>query len=119
VAATRPWSVRLSAAAEADFVDILAWTAERFGVVQARAYATTLTFSLAALSAGPTLPGVKARDEIAEGLFTLHVAREGRSGRHFVLFRVTQVETVVDVLRILHDAMDLPRHAGPPTKPAP
>ena len=43
---------------------------------------------------------------------TLHVARGGRKGRHFVLYRVnTQGPTqVIDVLRLLHDSMDLSRH---------
>ena len=42
----------------------------------------------------------------------LHVARRGRQGRHFVLYRAdSQAETpVIDVLRLLHDSMDLPRH---------
>jgi toxin ParE1/3/4 len=37
------------------------------------------------------------------------VAREGRRGRHFVLFRAGPEQTI-EVLRILHDAMDLSRH---------
>jgi toxin ParE1/3/4 len=57
--------------------------------------------------------GVKPRDEIAPGLLTLHVARKGRHGRHFLLFRVSREagHEVIDVLRVLHDAMDLARHA--------
>ena len=43
---------------------------------------------------------------------TLHVARKGRKGPHFVVFRVapSRSEQVIDVLRLLHDSMDLPRH---------
>ena len=36
---TRPWQVRLTAVAEADFQDILRWTLDHFGAAQARAYA--------------------------------------------------------------------------------
>ena len=53
--------------------------------------------------------GAKARDEIAPGVCTLHVARHGRKGRHFVVFRVAEGK-IVEVLRLLHDSMDLARH---------
>ena len=51
-------------------------------------------------------------DDIARGLMTLHVARYGRKGRHFLLFRLgaEQEALCIDVLRILHDGMDLQRH---------
>lgn len=43
---------------------------------------------------------------------TLHVAQNGRKGRHFIMFRVAtaQDSTVIDVLRFLHDSMNLERH---------
>jgi toxin ParE1/3/4 len=115
-AGTRPCPVRLSAAAEADFQRILRWTREHFGEAQApRVYAATLSAALEALAAGPTVMGAKPRSDIAKGLFTLHVARHGRKGRHFVMFRVghDQGREVIEVLRLLHDAMDLPRHLPP------
>jgi toxin ParE1/3/4 len=107
------WSIRLTAAAETDFEAIIGWTFGQFGDVQARVYAEVLASAVEALTAGPDLPGVKARSEIGKHLFTLHVAREGRRGRHFVLFRVDAASgrRHIDVLRILHDAMDLQRHA--------
>jgi toxin ParE1/3/4 len=107
-----PWSVRLSATAEVDFQNIIEWTLEKFGDMQALVYSDTLLAALNSLTAGPTAPGVRARREIGKGLFTLHVARGGRKGRHFVLFRVDEGREgrVVDVLRVLHDAMDLSRH---------
>ena len=111
----RHWTVRLSAAAQADFQDIVRWTLAQFGPVQAQAYARTLTQAVEALAAGPQVIGVRARDDIAKGWFTLHVARNGRKGRHFVMFRIGEDEgqQVIDVLRLLHDAMDLPRHLPP------
>lgn len=111
----RRWRVRLTAAAEGDFRGILLWTVARFGEAQARVYAETLSRALEALADGPMVVGSRARDEIAKRLFTLHVAREGRKGRHFVLFRVMrdQGENTIEVLRLLHDAMDLPRHVPP------
>ena len=111
----RLWPVRLAAAAEADIQDILRWTLEQFGPSQAKSYAGTLSASLEALAVGSAVTGAKARNDIAKGLFTLHVTRDGRKGRHFVMFRIgrDQGHEVIDVLRVLHDAMDLPRHLPP------
>ncbi len=105
------WAVRLTATAEADFQSIIAWTSEQFGDRQAVVYAETLSAAIAALSAGPTAVGSRERREIGKGLFTLHVARDSRKGRHFLLFRVGSNEHQIEVLRLLHDAMDLGLHA--------
>lgn len=106
------WTVRLTATAEADYRNILDWTMEQFGDLQARVYADTLSAALVALAEGPTTVGVRERAEISRGLFTLHVARDGRNGRHFVLFRVgpSAGGRHIEVLRLLHDAMDLKLH---------
>ena len=106
------WPVRLTAVAEADFRQILAWTSSRFGEKQARAYGETLSAALRALTAGPTIAGARARDDIGKGMYTLHVARQGRKGRHFVVFRAGRESDhgVIEVLRLLHDSMDLERH---------
>ena len=106
------WTVRLAGAAEADFEAIIAWTLQHFGNIQAGVYAETLSSAMRALVAGPAQLGIKARPEIGRNLFTLHVARDGRKGRHFVLFRadVDPARRQLDVLRILHDSMDLARH---------
>jgi len=111
----RPWAVRLTAAAEADFEEILRWTVAEFGEAQARTYAETLSAALNDITAGPTVLGAKKRDDILKGLFTIHVARMGRKGLHFVMFRVGRApdQDVIEVLRFLHDAMDLQRHLPP------
>lgn len=106
------WRIRLALAAEADFEQILQWTAEHFGEDQAGVYAQTLLAALDALKEGPTLTGVKERDELLKGVFTLHAARRGRKARHLIVFRAMSErdEKVIQVLRILHDAMDIQRH---------
>jgi methyl-accepting chemotaxis protein len=48
--------------------------------------------------------GVKKRDDILPGIYLLHVARQGRRGRHVVVFRQRPGQ-IIDVLRILHDSM--------------
>jgi toxin ParE1/3/4 len=72
-------------------------------------YQEVLIEALVELAAGPNVPGSIARDEIRPGLRSLHVTRGKRRGRHFVVYRVAQ-PNVIEVARILHDAMDLARH---------
>ena len=112
------WTVRLTAAAEKDFEDIVEWTVQQFGDEQALAYAETIALALQALADGPSLIDAKRRDEIQRGLHSLHVARQGRKGRHFVMFRIARrARHVIEVLRLLHDSMDLPRHFRIPDEP--
>jgi toxin ParE1/3/4 len=107
--------VRLTAAAASDFEHIIDWTIEHFGEPQALAYAETLTLAIEALADGPTVAGAKQRNEILKGLYSLHVARQGRKGSHFVMYRVSGSGDAIEVLRLLHDSMDLPRHLTPGT----
>lgn len=111
----QPWTIRLAAAAEQDYREILRWTVENFGRGQAKTYARTLSGALRDLTLGPSIAGARLRDDIGPGIHTLHVARKGRKGRkgrHFVVFRIDPAhgEHIIDVLRLLHDSMDLPRH---------
>src|SRR5208282_1239396 len=69
---------------------------------------------LAALESGPDAPGSVSRDEILPSLRSLHVARHRRGGRHFMMYRAATGQ-VIEVVRILHDAMDLARHIPPET----
>jgi toxin ParE1/3/4 len=106
------WRVRLGAAAELDFANILKWTTENFSARQSRIYRDTLVQAITALADGPDIAGSKPRDEITPGLRTLHVARHGRRGRHFLMYRAAPARTV-EIVRILHDSMDLRRHIPP------
>src|SRR5215471_16121551 len=108
----RRWRVRLGAAAEVDFANILKWTAENFGERQSRAYRDTLVQAIGELAGGPDVVGSKARDEIMPGLRTLHVARRGHRGSHLIMYRVAP-KNVTEIVRILHDRMDLQRRIAP------
>jgi toxin ParE1/3/4 len=108
--AERRWRVRLGAAAELDFANIVKWTAENFGARQSRVYRDTLVQTIRELAEGPDVAGSKARDEILPGLRTLHVARRGRRGSHFLMYRAAPRSTI-EIVRILHDRMDLQRQA--------
>ena len=106
------WRIRLGAEAEKDFAHILKHTRDNFGDRQVAIYQRTLLEALALLENGPDAPGSAARDEILNGLRTVHVARRGRRGRHFIMCCAAD-DQVIEVLRILHDAMDLARHIPP------
>ena len=107
--AERRWRIRLGAAAEVDFANILKWTTENFGARQSRVYRDTLVQVMAELAGGPNVAGSRARDEIMAGLRTLHVARRGRRGSHLLMYRAAPNSTI-EIVRILHDRMDLWRH---------
>lgn len=106
------WIVRLSAAAAADFQDIIDWTEEHFGPTQSNIYEQSLKDVLTALEGGTDSAGAKLRGDIGRNIYTLHMARRGRRGRHVIVLRAAKMDgrPIVDVVRILHDAMDLRRH---------
>jgi toxin ParE1/3/4 len=103
------WRIRLGAAAEVDFANILKWTTENFGARQSRVYRDTLLRAIGELADGPDVARSRARDEIVSGLRTLHVARGDRRGSHFLMYRAAPNRTI-EIVRILHDRMDLQRH---------
>ncbi len=100
------WHVRLAQQAELDLFEIFKWKAQNFGTRQAEYYAETVSMAIEALNNGPEILGSKAVDEISPEIRILHVTRQIRKGRHFVVFRVSGE----DVLRVLHDSMDLARY---------
>jgi len=102
------WTVRFGQQAEQDYVEILQWTVKTFGEGQASTYAETIALAIEALEQGPYILGARAREDIRPGIRTLHVARQGRAGRHFVVFPAAGSD--IDVLRLLHDSMDLATH---------
>ena len=106
------WKVLLADQAELDLLEITIWTLEKFGDRQAEEYAETISLALEALHDGPEILGVKDREDIGLGISTFQVARHGRKGRHFVVFKVAPQQTI-EVLRLLHDSMDLARHVSP------
>ena len=105
----RKWRVRLGTLAELDFANILTSTTENFGARQSRVYRDTLVAAIRELARGPDVVGSKRRDDIMPGHHTLHVARHGRRARHLLLYRIVD-RRMIEIVRILHDRMDLRRH---------
>ncbi|HET7662096.1 MAG TPA: type II toxin-antitoxin system RelE/ParE family toxin [Rhodanobacteraceae bacterium] len=102
--------IRITHLARQDMAAILDWTREHFGTRQRKAYARILALAMRALADDPEVAGARPAEYIAPGIHLLHVARGGRKGRHIIVFRVNAMGARVDVLRVLHDSMDLMRH---------
>lgn len=110
---------RLSAAAQADIVDILARTWERFGDSARHRYEALLVAAIRDIAENPSRPGAPERPELGAGARSWHLrhSRERartatgtvRRPRHFIIFRIDASGTV-EIGRILYDAMDLERH---------
>jgi toxin ParE1/3/4 len=112
----------LAPSAASDVKSILARSFEEFGAEAARRYEALLVRAIADVAANPDRPGIHVRDEIARSACTYHLAHSRQNvvrksmrvkrPRHFLLFRVGDCG-VIEIARVLHDSMDLPRHLPP------
>jgi toxin ParE1/3/4 len=103
----------LTARAERDIRPILRFTASRWGAAQAASHRTLISAAFAELLNDPQGPTSRARDEIRPEVRTLHIGRAGRPAGHLLVYRVSAAGDI-DVLRFLHDAMELRRHLDEP-----
>jgi toxin ParE1/3/4 len=101
----------LTARAEREIRATLRFTASRWGAMQAESYRALISDAFAALLADPRTPRSRDRDEIRPGVRTLPIARAGRPVRHLVVYRISEAGDI-EVLRFLHDSMELRRHLG-------
>ena len=110
------FQVILAAPADRDFLEIMEWSAERFGAAAADRYELLVRQALTDVGEDPFRPGARQRPELRQGMYTYHLAasRDRVNGdrvsapRYFLLYRVLAFR--VEVLRILHDNRDLERH---------
>jgi toxin ParE1/3/4 len=102
------WRVRIAVRAEQDLIGILRWTRDNFGTRQAGLYREAILASMRELEHGPDIEGARDRGDVAAGLKSIRVARRGRRGSHVVFFRSR--DGVIEIVRILHEAMDFARH---------
>jgi toxin ParE1/3/4 len=111
--------LRLSAAAEADIVRLLAYTQEQLGDVARRRYEALLATGLADVAALPDRPESVPRPEQGpwvRSYYLRHSQERARTAygvvhqpRHLLLYRVIRSD-LIGVGRVLHDAMELERH---------
>ncbi|TKT46604.1 type II toxin-antitoxin system RelE/ParE family toxin [Rhizobium sp. LC145] len=110
---------RLSAVAEADLVELLAWTQERFGTQARLRYERLLVVALHDIAVEPQRPGSTLRPELGEDIRSYHLRHSRdrarnesgvvRRPRHLLLYRIAH-PGLVGVGRVLHDAMEIERH---------
>lgn len=114
---------RLSDAAQADVINILAWTHEQFGEVARLRYESLIVAALRDVATQPDRPGSIERPELGPGVRSWHLrlsrdhvaagAEAVRRPRHFLIYRIEPALLVVG--RVLHDAMEMGRHLDPDT----
>jgi plasmid stabilization system protein ParE len=98
--------------ADAQIIEVLAYTFERFGETKYLDYRDLIGIALRALESRPTAG--KRRPEIHPDAWTYHIARPGRKARHLFIYRI---RTDVEIARFIYDAMDLRRQGPPEWKP--
>ena len=109
----RRW--RLSAAADADIVNILRDSRSRFGGDQMSRYQALLMRAADLAGEAPMRVGSVARDDLLPGLRSLHIsaaARRRGGAAHLLLYVVADGPAPVLILRVLHERMDPARHLG-------
>jgi toxin ParE1/3/4 len=100
VSAQKKFSLKLTPQARQDFKNILNYTRKTWGIEQRDRYKKLLDTVLKKLTANPSLG--KPREEIKAGYYSYHI---GNRGRHYIFYQV--IEDSVNVIRILHDSMDI------------
>jgi len=113
---------RISAEARQDLADILVYSAQQFGPAARQRYQTLLVSSFNLIAAEPHGPVSRARDELHEGLRSLHLAHAQRGipanqrvaqPRHVVFYRIA-AEDIVEIVRLLHEVMEPKEHLASP-----
>lgn len=109
----------LAPAADRDILGILRWTHAQFGEQASIRYENLIATAITDIAQHVDRPGVKERHDLGAGFYTYHLSfsrqraatssRRVKRPRHFVVFRHKDTQTV-EILRVLHDRMDLERH---------
>lgn len=103
----------VSAAARNDIVEALLYSDLRFGPTAKSRYTDLIARTLTDISEQPFGVGSHERRELGDGIFARHTASSSHGTgvtdpRHIVFYRVAGDR--IEVLRVLHDARDVPRH---------
>jgi len=105
----KPRNVRFSADADRDITAVGEWTLENFGARQRAAYATLINLAIQEIASNADTPLARRRPDLGREVSVMPIARTGRPARHILVFRM-HANNDIEILRLLHDSMDLPRH---------
>ena len=117
---------RLSLLARADLAQILAVSAERWGLEGRRRYAAVLAAGMRKVAAEPEGPTTRDRVELSRGIRSFHL-RNARTSKteaevrrpvHVLYYRVVR-PGLVEIARVLHERMEPSRHIGADLKTTP
>ncbi len=111
--------LRLTHEAETDIEGIVAWSRARFGDESWRRYAALLAAAIQDIAEDPERVGHQARPELGNRILSWHLrmsrhhltASTVRRPRHVLIYRIEG--DIIEVVRVLHDAMDPVRHVEP------
>ncbi len=92
--------------ADADLFGIYVHTYQTWGEKQAIKYTNLLRHAIEKIAANPTFPGTRDRTEVRPGYRSYHAQR------HLIFYR--SVERRIEIVRILHDSMDIRSHLPEP-----
>lgn len=96
-------SVKYARRASADLEDITDYTAQTWGAEQAKNYTKDLRAKIKEIVKGEA--SIQPMDVGRAAMF------KARVNRHLIIFE--QTDDHILIIRILHEAMDIPRHTGP------
>jgi toxin ParE1/3/4 len=100
---------RLTKLAAADYAAILRFTLKRWAKEQLAAYNGLLDSGIVAVAHEPKRLNSHSRDDLRPGFRSFNIGLLGthlRLGRHVIYYRIVD-DGVVEVLRILHDRMEV------------
>lgn len=110
---------RLTHAAQADIVSVLAWSHNQFGEEARKRYEALITTAIRDAATRSDDVGRMVRPELGDAVFSWHLAQSrtrslgGRVHRPRHLLICRRDGDVLVVGRVLHDAMELRRHLDP------
>lgn len=101
--------VAFAAPARADIVDILDWSATRFGADARGRYEHLIDLAVRQIAKEPSAVPSRERTEISAGLWAVHLravaGREVGDPRHIVFYRFDS--TTIRIVRVLRESRDL------------
>jgi toxin ParE1/3/4 len=109
--------IRLSQPARADLAQILATSAERWGIDGQRRYIGLLAAAMRKLAADPRGPTTRDRSELLPGVRSFHLRHARGPGpepsvrqpAHVLYYRIVE-PNLVEIARVLHERMEPSRH---------
>jgi toxin ParE1/3/4 len=93
--------------AKRDIVEVIEYTKERWEKVQARAYGQLIEDALGLIAMNPRRG--KLRSAARPDILAFHIRQPGRPARHVLFYRIGTTG-IVEVIRLLYDAMDFDQH---------